>query len=68
MAKAPVIGIDLGTTYSCVGILFYVKRMIGRCFKDSTVQKDIKLLPKLQVLAEFMIEEPVKHDSFKIAS
>ena len=87
----PVIGIDLGTTYSCVGIykngrveiipndqgnritpsyvsfdndggligeaaknqatinptqtLFDVKRLIGRRFKDSTVQKDAKLLP-----------------------
>ena len=89
--EGPVIGIDLGTTYSCVGIykngrveiipndqgnritpsyvafsdeerligeaakhqatirptqtLFDVKRLIGRRFKDSTVQKDMKLLP-----------------------
>jgi len=87
----PVIGIDLGTTYSCVGIykngrveivpndqgnritpsyvafadderligeaaknqatinpsqtLFDIKRLIGRRYKDSTVQKDMKLLP-----------------------
>jgi len=86
-----VIGIDLGTTYSCVGVfqngrveiipndqgnritpsyvsftdderligeaaknqatiqptqtLFDVKRLIGRKFKDKTVQKDLKLLP-----------------------
>ena len=33
-----------------------------------TQLKDIKLLPKLQVLAEFMIEDPVKQDTFKIAS
>jgi len=91
----PVVGIDLGTTYSCVGIykngrveiipndqgnritpsyvaftvdddaesklvgeaaknqatvypeqtLFDVKRLIGRRFKDKTVQKDMTLLP-----------------------
>jgi len=87
----PVVGIDLGTTYSCVGIykggrveiipnnqgnritpsyvaytdderligeaaknqatinpeqtLFDVKRLIGRKYNDSTVQKDKKLLP-----------------------
>jgi heat shock protein 5 len=87
----PVVGIDLGTTYSCVGIfkngrveiiandqgnritpsyvaftdderlvgeaaknqatinptqtLFDVKRLIGRRFTDSSVQKDLKLLP-----------------------
>ena len=87
----PVIGVDLGTTYSCVGIykqgrveilpndqgnritpsyvaftdeerligeagknqaavnptqtLFDVKRLMGRRFKDSTVQEDMKLLP-----------------------
>ena len=89
--NGPVIGVDLGTTYSCVGIykngrveilpndqgnritpsyvafadderltgeaaknqatvnptqtLFDVKRLMGRRFKDSTVQKDMKLLP-----------------------
>eukprot|EP00397_Hematodinium_sp_SG-2012_P017762 GEMP01018173.1.p1 GENE.GEMP01018173.1~~GEMP01018173.1.p1 ORF type:complete len:657 (+),score=179.89 GEMP01018173.1:43-2013(+) len=89
--EGPVVGIDLGTTYSCVGIykngrveiipndqgnritpsyvaftdterlvgeaaknqatinpsqtLFDIKRLIGRRYKDSTVQKDKKLLP-----------------------
>ncbi|CAE7940406.1 BIP2, partial [Symbiodinium necroappetens] len=89
--NGPVIGVDLGTTYSCVGIykqgrveilpndqgnritpsyvaftdeerligeagknqaavnptqtLFDVKRLMGRRFKDSTVQEDMKLLP-----------------------
>lgn len=106
----PVIGIDLGTTYSCVGIfkngrveiipndqgnritpsyvafsgderligeaaknqatinpsqtLFDVKRLIGRRFHDSTVQKDLKLLP-YQVVEESgkpMIGVSVKGD------
>ncbi|XP_053990105.1 endoplasmic reticulum chaperone BiP-like [Hylaeus volcanicus] len=89
--EGPIIGIDLGTTYSCVGIfkggqvtiipndqgnritpsyvafaenerlvgeaaknqatenptqtLFDVKRLIGRMFKDPSVQKDIQLFP-----------------------
>ena len=89
--EGPAIGIDLGITYSCVGVwqhdrveiiandqgnkttpsyvgftdtecligdtaknqvtmnptntIFYTKRLIGRCFSDTTVQSDIKLWP-----------------------
>merc|ERR1719364_647263 len=111
----PVIGIDLGTTYSCVGIykngrveiipndqgnritpsyvafteeerligeaaktqatinpaqtLFDVKRLIGRRFKDSTVQKDMKLLP-FQIVEKTgkpMIKVKVKGESKQMA-
>jgi heat shock protein 5 len=111
----PVIGIDLGTTYSCVGIfknnrveiipndqgnritpsyvafaeeerligeaaknqattnpsqtLFDVKRLIGRRFKDATVQKDIKLLPYSMVdkQGKLMIRVNVKgEDKFVV--
>jgi len=106
----PVIGIDLGTTYSCVGIykngrveiipndqgnritpsyvaftdedrfigeaaknqatvnpsqtMFDIKRLIGRKFKDDTIQKDIKLLPFkiLEKGSKPMIEVSVKGD------
>ena len=33
-----------------------------------TQLKDIRLLPKLQVLTEFMVEDPVNPDSFKLAA
>ncbi|XP_074262992.1 heat shock cognate 70 kDa protein-like isoform X2 [Silene latifolia] len=52
----PVIGIDLGTTYSCVAVCQHgrveiipndqdVKRLIGRRFSDNDIQEDIKLWP-----------------------
>merc|ERR1719475_17581 len=111
----PVIGIDLGTTYSCVGIykngrveiipndqgnritpsyvaftederligeaaknqatinptqtLFDVKRLIGRRFKDSTVQKDMKLLPFkiVEKTGKPMISVQVKGESKQMA-
>ncbi|CAF1190288.1 unnamed protein product, partial [Didymodactylos carnosus] len=54
-----VIGIDLGTTYSCVvgdaaqnqllsnpnNTIFDIKRLIGREFSEETVQQDIKHFP-----------------------
>ncbi|KAK2707179.1 hypothetical protein QYM36_015009 [Artemia franciscana] len=58
MTTRPAIGIDLGTTYSCVGVfqhgkveiivndqVFDTKRLIGRKFEDSSVQSDIKHWP-----------------------
>ncbi|KAJ4988286.1 glucose-regulated protein [Stagonosporopsis vannaccii] len=47
--SGPVIGIDLGTTYSCVGIMRNGKvdilRLIGQKFNDKSVQNDIKHFP-----------------------
>jgi molecular chaperone DnaK len=51
---AKIIGIDLGTTNSCVAIMegnttkvieYAVKRLIGRKFTEGEVQKDIGLMP-----------------------
>ncbi|KAH9625902.1 hypothetical protein KSS87_003416 [Heliosperma pusillum] len=44
--KEPGIGIDLGTTYSCVGVSQHdTKRLIGRKFDDPIVQDDMKHWP-----------------------
>merc|ERR1711994_26011 len=64
MAKRVAVGIDLGTTYSCVGTfqhgkveiipndtIFDAKRLVGRKFNDSTVQSDRKHWP-FQVVDE----------------
>ncbi|CAJ0931634.1 unnamed protein product [Ranitomeya imitator] len=56
MSKGPAVGIDLGTTYSCVGVFQHgkveiiandqdAKRLIGRRFDDPVVQSDMKHWP-----------------------
>lgn len=41
---------------------------LGTWAATQTQLKDIRLMPKLQVLAEFMAEDPVNSDSFKVAA